>query len=155
MPTEVKEKFSSLSAFNITLTSLAGSAANVGRASDFVDNSSTRYGKVLVYVKLTQAATATGNKAAFVYALRSDGIVASGTDGITGNAAYTFLNAPILGVVGNKASPAAGEAVFGEFVFDNPGPKFGIGVSHDMSTALTANTGDNYVQWLGVNPESV
>lgn len=154
MPTEVKDKYSTAQEFVILLTGLKGSSLQVGRASDFVDNTVSRYSKVLVYVNLTQAATVSGSKTAYIYGLRCDNVSTVGTDGVTGDMAVTFLNAPILGLLANKSSPSAGESVMGEFVFDTPGPKFGIGVYHDMASNLTTNTGENFIRWIGINPEA-
>lgn len=154
MPTEVKDKYSTAQQFNILLTGLKGSTLAVGRASDFVDNTATRYQKVIVYTTLTQAATVSGNKSAYIYGLRCDNVSTTGTDGVTGDMGVTFLNAPVIGLLVNKSSPTAGENVIGEFIFDTPGPKFGIGVHHDMASNLTTNTGENFIRWIGINPEA-
>lgn len=154
MPTEVKDKFSTASRANISLDYLLGSSAGVGRQSDFIDNTTTRYQKVLVYAKLTQSGTVTGNKAGQIYGLRSDD-ANHRTDGAgTSDAAITFLNAPLIGIITNKSSPSAGDVVYGEFVFDTPGPKFAFGVSQDMCQSLSPGTGANWIYWVGVNPEA-
>lgn len=153
MANEIKDKYSSSAPFNIPLDGLTG-ITGVGVYSDFVDNSSSRYRSVMIYAKLTQSGTLTGNKAGYVYGLRADasGHRTDGAQATTGS--LTFLNAPLLGVMTNKVTPAAGDAIYGEFLFDTPGPSFAVGVSQDMCSTLTINsTGFNWVRWVGVNPE--
>jgi hypothetical protein len=154
MPTEVKDKFSTSARATISLDYLIGNAAYLGQQSDIIDNGTTRYQKVLVYAKFTQSGTVTGSKAATVYGLRYDNANHTSDGAGQSDASITFLNAPTLGIVGNKSSPAAGEAVYGEFIFDTPGPKFGFGVSHDMCQALSPGTGANWIYWVGINPEA-
>ena len=156
MASEVLEKFSALSTANISLDGLLGSASQVGRQSDFIDNSTTRYSKLLVYAKTTLSGTTSGSRSAVIYGLRGDGAFVHRTDGAsTGDSALTFLNAPVIGVMGNKTSPSAGDTVYGEFIFDSPGPRFAFGISHDMCTALSPGTGANWIRWIGVTSESL
>jgi hypothetical protein len=154
MATEIKDKYSAASAFSITLTSLLGSTANVGRQSSFVNNQSNRFQKLIVYARLQQSGTVSGSKAAYVYGLRGDAAGHATDSAASGDGAITFNNAQLLGVIGNKASPAAGEYIEGEFIFDTPGPEFAIGITHDTCSTLSNLSTGQWVKYIGVNPEA-
>lgn len=157
MPIEIKDKFSTSAALTITLASLASSTSGVGRQSTLVDNSTTRYQDLLVYVKLTQGTTPTGSKAAYAYLIRSDkdATTPHRTDGAgASDAAWTALNARLVGVLRNKTSPATGDVLYGEFAISAPGPEWGIAIVHDTGVALNATAGNHWVRWIGRNPES-
>jgi len=153
MPAQILEKFGPLTSLNITMTGLAGSASQSGRASDFVDNTSDRAGKAIIFVRMQLDATVSGSKSATIYGLRRDGANVSGSDNITGNAFVGFLNAPVIGMLGNRSSPGTNDIVTDAFIFNDLGPYWGIGVSHDMASKLTMNTGDNYIRYQYIWPE--
>lgn len=154
MAAEYKTKYSAVNVANITLSGLAASTSQVGRQSAFIDNSTTNYSSLLVYAGMTISGTISGSKAGYIYGLRGDG-AGHRTDGAgTGDAALTFLNAPLIGVMGNKATPATGDSVYGEFIFDQPGPTFAFGAYQDMASTLTINTGANYIKWVGITYQS-
>ena len=152
MSNEVKQLFGSPTAFTITVASLASSTAGVGRQSTLVDNSSTRYGRLLVFVKLKQGTSPTGNRGAQVYLLRGDGTNRDDGAGAS-DAALTVLNAQLIGQLVNKPSPATGDVLQGWFVVDEPGKEFGLAIVHDTGVALDSTGGNHLVQFIGVNPE--
>lgn len=155
MPSEIKEKFSTAAALTITLASLSSSTSGVGRQATFVDNSTTRYGKILLYLKIKQGTSPTSGRAVYVWALRSDAGTPQRTDGAgASDAALTAVAAQLIGVLQNKASGAAtGEDITGEVVFENPGPGWSIAISHDTGVNLDSTGGNHAVTWIGVNPE--
>lgn len=152
MANEVKEKFSTSAGFTITLASLASSTGGVGRQSTIVDNTATKYRRVIVYLKIKQGTSPTGSRAVYVYGIRSDGTLRSDGAGAS-DAGITILNAPLLGTMVNKASPATGDLLYGEFVFDSPGPEWGIAIVHDTGVNLDSTEGNHDYNWVGVNPE--
>lgn len=152
MANEIKEKFSTPAGFTITLASLASSTAGVGRQSTLIDNSTTRYRKVIVYLKVKQGTSPTGSRFVYVYGIRGDGTIRSDGAGAS-DAAFTRLNAVELGVLINKSSPATGDVLTGEFVFENPGPEWGIAIVHDTNANLDSTEGNHDYNWVGVNPE--
>lgn len=152
MANEVKEKFGSRTALTITLASLATGSA--GRQSDFVDNSTARYGKLLLFLKIKQGTSPTSARGVYVYGLRYDG-TGSRTDGAgASDAALTPVAAERIGYLPNKASGAAtGDDIIGEIVWENPGPNWAIAITHDTGVALDSTGGNHYVAYVGVNPE--
>lgn len=155
MANEIKDKFAASTALTITLASLASSTAGVGRQSDIVDNTTNRYQSVLLFVKIKLGTTPTGNKGAYVYLIRDDN---NGTNhrsdgaGAT-DAAITILNAQLVGVLINKSSPSTGDVLYGEFLVDRPGPKWGVAVVHDTVAAFDSTGSNHWVRYVGMNPE--
>ncbi len=151
---EIESSFSASTAFAITLASLASSTAGVGRQSDMVDNTTTRYGRVLVYLKITQGTNpATGGVS--VYLLRGDNhATPHRADGAgASDAALTVLNARLIGYFVNDAAPATGEVIYGECVIDEPGPKFGVCIVQSTTVNLNAVEANHWVRYVGINPE--
>lgn len=155
MANEIKDKFSTDAAMTITLASLASSTAGVGRQTDIVDNSTTRYGRLIIYVKITVGTTPTANRTIKVFAIRSDadGTTKHRSDGAgSSNAALTVKNAVLLGIIFVDAA-TSDTAYYGEFVFDTPGPEWGIAITHDTGVNLNATGSNHWVRYIGVNPE--
>ncbi|HEY1170225.1 MAG TPA: hypothetical protein VGH19_02540 [Verrucomicrobiae bacterium] len=153
MPTEIKDKFGSSTAFTITLANLA---TGVAKQSTIVDNTTDRFTRVIVYAKIKQGSTPTGNRTVTAYLIRDDNHGTNHrTDGAgASDATITIQNAQLIGVMNNKSSPTAGDVLYGEFVIDNPGPKWGIAIQNDTGANLD-NTGSNHwVRYLGINPEA-
>ena len=155
MANEIKDLFGSSTALTITLASLATSTAGVGRQSDIVDNTSARYQDIIVYVKLTQGTSPTGNKAAYVYLIRDDNNASNyRTDGAgASDAALTVQNAILVGVMRNLAAPSTGDVLYGDFLITKPGPKWGIVIVHDTGVNLNSTAGNHFVRYVGINPE--
>jgi len=157
MANEIKDKFSASAALTITLASLASSTAGVGRQSTLVDNSSARYGELVVYVKITVGTTPTANTPIYVYLIRSDN---DGTDHRTdgagaSDAALTVNNAPLLGVIMVPAT-TSDTAYYGEFStrpYGAVGPEWGIAIVQSTTVNLNSTGGNHWVRYIGVNPE--
>lgn len=153
MASEIKAKFGTATAFTITLASLATSTTGVGRQTTLVDNSTTRYARVLVYGKIRQGTSPTGSKGVNVHLIRGDGTRRSDAAGAS-DAAHTVLNAqPMIRAV-NKAAPSTGDDIYFDFVIDEPGPEFGLSINHDTGVNLDADAGDHYVYYVGVTYEA-
>ncbi|MBK7338516.1 MAG: hypothetical protein IPJ00_21240 [Saprospirales bacterium] len=131
---------------------MASSTAGVGRQSTLINNATTRYRRVIVYLNIKQGASPTGGRFLYVYGIRGDGTIRSDGAGAS-DAAFTRLNAVELGVLANKASPSTGDLLTGEFVFENPGPEWGIAIVHDIVASLDGTEGNHAYTWVGVNPE--
>lgn len=153
MPNEIKDKLGTSTAMTLTLASLADAA---GRQSTIVDNTSNRYGEVLVFLKIKMGASApTANSIVEVYLIRDDN---DGTnhrsDGAGGSdAGLTPLNAQLIGAMRNKASPSAGDVLYGELLIYRPGPKWGIAVVNRTGQAFDSTGGNHWARYLGINPE--
>lgn len=156
MANEIKAKFSGTppasTAMTISLGSLASSTAGVGRQTTIVDNTTARYQAVEVFVKITQGTSPTGNKFVYVYGIRSDGTLRSDGAGAS-DAGLTVLSAELIGVMPNKSSPSTGDVLIGSFIFENPGPEWGIAIVHDTVAALNSTGGNHSVSYIGINPE--
>ena len=53
----------------------------------------------------------------------------------------------------NKASPATGEIMYGEFLVRRPGPTWGIVIVQDTGKDLNVTGSNHWVRWIGLNPE--
>lgn len=154
MPNEIKDKLGTSAALTITLASLADGA---GRQSTLVDNGTTRFQEILVYVKCKMGSSApNANSIVEVYLLRGD--KDAGTEHLsdgagTTDAALTPLNAQLVGALRNKTSPAAGDLLYGEFLIHRPGPKWGIAVFNRTGISLDSTGSNHWVRYVGVNPE--
>ena len=152
MPSEIKDKFAASTALTITVAGLGNGSA---RQSTIVDNTTDRFSRVIVYAKIKQGTSPTGNRTVTAYLIRDDNNGTNHrTDGAgASDATITVLNAQLIGIMNNKASPATGDLVYGEFVIDNPGPKWGIAIQNDTGVALDATGSNHWVRFVGINPE--
>lgn len=153
---EIKDKYGSPTALTITLANLASSIVGVGRQSTLVDNTTTRFSRLIVYVNIKQGTNPTGNKSVYIYLIRSDNDGTQHADDEAGasDAAITILNSQLIGVMRNKASPATGDVLKGSFVVDAPGPEWGIAIVHDTAVNLDNTGGNHWVRFIGINPEA-
>lgn len=154
MPNEIKDRFATSTAMTITLASLGDGA---GRQSTLVDNTMARYQEILVYVKCKMGSSApNANSIVEVYVLRGD--KDSGTEHLSdgaesSDAALTPLNAQLVGALRNKASPSGGDVLYGEFLIQRPGPKWGIAVFNRSGQPFDSTGGNHWARYVGVNPE--
>jgi hypothetical protein len=155
MANEIKDKYGSSTALTITLASLATSTAGVGRQSTIVDNSTTKYQDVLVYVKITQGTSPTGSRRAYVYLIRDDGNATNHrSDGAgASDAGITIRNSMLLGILPNNAAPSSNDVLYGEFLINRPGPMWGIAIVHDTAVNLNSTESNHWVRYVGLNPE--
>lgn len=153
MANEIKELFGASTAFDIDLGGLASSTAGAGKQSAIVDNTSTRFRTLLIFAKLKLGTSPTGNKAATIYFIRSDGS-GNRTDAAgSAKGSLTVKNAQVIGQLSTGSSPATGDVLQDWFVVENPGREFGVAVVHDSVAALDATNGNHDVRYYGANPE--
>ena len=152
---EIKDKFSSSASLTLTPASLASSTAGVGRQSTMVDNSTTRYGRITLYVKITVGTTPTAARSIRIYFLRGDqNGTPHRTDGAgTSDAGLTVKNATLVGALYVDVA-TSDLPYYGEFVVDAPGPEWGVCIVHDTGVNLNATGGNHWVNWVGSNPEN-
>jgi hypothetical protein len=153
MPNELKEKYGTSTALTITLASLASSTTGVGRQSNMVDNSTSRYGLLHLFVKVKLGTSPTANKAVQVYLLKGNGSGLRTDNAGASDAALTVKNAPLLGVMTSGGSPATGDVLQKHFTIRDPGLEWGIAVVHDSGVNLDSTAGNHAVHYIGDNPE--
>lgn len=139
----IKQALNTAGTATITLASLANGS---GRASTAIDNSSGLYLSADIRVKVkTSGTSATGY--AEVYLIRSeDGT--NFTDSFAGtDAAYTPVNAILLGIISTPAT-ATYEKIFdtAELGLTLPA-KWAVGVVNRTGNALTSTAGDHSVTY--------
>jgi hypothetical protein len=157
MASEIKDKFGTSTALTITIASLASSTAGVGRQSNIVDNTTARYGGVVVYYKITQGTSPTGSKAVRFALIRADDDGTPHRDFAAGasDAGLTVVPDPNwVHVAPNAASPSTGDVLQGSFYVQSPGPKWGILIVHDTVAALNSTGGNHWLRYVGINPEA-
>ena len=157
MANEIKDKFGSSTALTITLASLAASNVGVGRQSTLIDNTTNRYSKLHIFVKVRQdgSLTPTANRAVYVYLLKADDNATEHiTDGGgTTDAALTIKNAQLIGALYNGTSPAAGDILYGEFIVYDPGRQWGVAIVNSTGRSLHSTGSNHWVRYVGANPE--
>jgi hypothetical protein len=156
MANKILPFFEPFASFTITVASLASSTAGVGRQSDIIDNSTNRYKRIRIFVKIKLGTSPTSAKGIYIYGIRGEKTgSALRTDGAAAtDAALTILNASLIAALGNKTSGAAtGDLVYGDFIFEDPGPEWGIAIVHDTVAALDATPGNHLLEWRGEEPE--
>ena len=156
MANKILDLFQTSTAFTITLASLASSTVGVGQQSTMLANSSGREQMARVWIKLTQGTSPTGNRSAYIYLLTGD--VDASTPHRTdaagaSDAGLTVLNAPLIGVVRNKAAPATNDIIYGEFLVRIAAPTWGIAIVHDTGVNLNSTGGNHYARYTYISPE--
>lgn len=152
MPNAILSKFATRATLTISLNSLATSTAGVGRQSTLVDNSATRYSRIILSASIKLGTSPTGNRAVYVYLIRGNGTERADGAGPT-DAGITVVNAELLGVMASKSSPATGDVLVGAFLIEEPGPEWGIAIVHDTGVNLDSTGGNHVLSYVGVNPE--
>lgn len=152
----VKDNFSAIGTATITLGTLASSTVGVGRQSTLIDNTANLYTTAQVACQIT-AGTSTGTNLISVYLIRSDN-AAPITDDNAGasDAAWTQLNAPLLGnIVVGAGTNVQYKAVFDTTFMGHLGPKWGVGVVHNLGNPLNATAGSHSITYTGVTQSVV
>lgn len=153
----IKQAFAAQAAITITLDSMVGSSATVGRQSTVVDNTTNLYLDALVFCSLVIPNTVPANdKAAYVYAYGWDGGGSPVyTSSATGSDATITIDNPttlkLIGVVPvptqNKTYQAGPFSVAAAFGGVMPG-KWGLVVINFTGTTFGAG---NAVTYIGVS----
>lgn len=155
MANEIKDKFSSPSVeISISLAALASSTVGVGRQGDIVDNTITRYQRLLVWAFLKQGTSPTGNRKADMYLIRDDNNSNRDDGAGTSDNAITILNAPHVSTGINKSSPSTGDVIYiPSTLIIHPGPKWTLAIVHNTGVNLDASEANSKIFWIGLNPE--
>jgi hypothetical protein len=154
MANEIKALFGTTAQLTLTAASLASSATLVGRQSTLVDNTTTRWQKIHLYCRVTTGTSPTASRGIYVFLLKADKFttpnVSTDNAGAT-DAAITIVGAQqIAGVVCDATSDKAYRF---DCIISNPGPAWGIALSHETAVNLNATAGNHAFWWLGENPE--
>jgi len=142
----IKPKFGTPAALTITLASLASSTAGVGRQSTLVDNSTTRYDLIRLFLKITTGTSPTAGKTIYIYAIRGDGTRRDDGAGAS-DAALTRVAATLLGTIAVDAT--SDKSYQKSLLLPYPGPEWGILVVHDTTVNLNATGGNHHIYWVG------
>ena len=147
----IKDNFATPGTYTITLGTLATSTVGVGRQSTLIDNSSNLYTSAQIACQVT-AGTSTGTNLVSVYLIRSDNAVPITDDNAgASDAAWTQLNAPLLGnIVVGLGTNVQYKAVFDTTFLGHLGPKWGVGVVHNLGNPLNATAGSHSITYIGV-----
>lgn len=152
MASEIKAKYGSVTAFTITVASLADASA---RQADIIDNSTSRFQKIYVFAKVKLGTSPSSNRGVFFYLIRDDGVTNVRTDNAgASDAAITIVNAQQVGALTTGPSAATGDVLRDAFVFLDPGPKWTIAVLNNSGVALDSTGANHTIEWFGENPES-
>jgi hypothetical protein len=153
MSNEIKAKYGASTPMSITLANLASSTAGVGRQSAMVDNSSSRFELVHLFVKVTLGTNPASNKTVQVYLLQGNGAGLTTDGASTAEAAITVKNAPLLGVLTSGPAAASGDVLQKQFSICEPGPCWGIAIVHDTGVPLNGTAADHALCYVGENPD--
>lgn len=133
---------------------MASSTTGVGRQSTMVDNSTNRYKRIQLSLKVTMGTTPTVNRNVYVHLIRDnrDATAIRDDNAGTTDAAFTIINAPLLMALTNT-STSTGTILRGNCVFEDPGPGWGIGIYHDCVAALDATESNHVLSFVGISDE--
>ena len=137
---------------SITLTGLASSTAGVGQQSTMLINTGTRYKRIRLYSQITLGNSPTANKGVYFYALRGDnnGFRTDNASGV--NTGISILNADPIGVMSNT-STVNNTALYKDMILEDPGPEWGVAVTHDTVASLNMTGALHFIRYIGEEPE--
>jgi hypothetical protein len=152
MPNAILDKFSAATTITIALGSLANGSARQGTV---VDNTTTRYPKVLVAASIKLGTSPAANALISLYLIRDDnGSGPIRTDGAgASDAGIALNNAQYIGTLSTGGGPSTGDVIADVFAVDSPGPKWTVAVSNGSGVTLDATSGNHTVEFVGVEPE--
>ena len=141
----VSDNFAALGTMTITLASLATSAVGVGRQSTLLTNTSTPNTTAQIHAQIT-AGTSTGTALVSLYLIRSDNVGIRDDSAGASDAAWTQLNAPLLGnIVVGAGTNVQYQSVFDTTSLGHLGPQWGIGVVHNLGNPLNPTAGSHLI----------
>ena len=154
MANEIKALFGNSgvsTAFTVTLVSLASSTAGVGRQTPMIVNTTTRFQTIHIFAKITTGTSPTVDKSIDMYFLKGNNNNYN-TDGAgASDAALTIVGADLLNSALTDAT--SDKAYYLEAVIHNPGLTFGIAIVHDTAVNLNSTAANQFIEYLGSNPE--
>jgi hypothetical protein len=143
----VSDNIATLGTLTITLGTLASSAVGVGRQSTLLTNTSTSAITAQIACQIT-AGTSTGTNLISVYLIRSDNVGIRDDAAGASDAAWTQLNAPLLGnIVVGAGTNVQYKAVFDTTFMGHLGPQWGVGIVHNLGNPLNATAGSHSITY--------
>jgi len=150
----LKDNLAAIGTFTITVAALASSTAGVGRQSTLIDNTTNLYSGAIIAAQITAGSVTAANNIISLYLIRSDnGAPIADDNAGASDAGWTQQNAQLLG---NILVPTVGTAIQYKALFDTAGlghlgPKWGIGVVHNLGNNLHATAGSHSITYTGYN----
>ena len=150
---EIKPKFSSVGTLTITLAGMVSSTAGAGRQSTLVDNATTRYRRIRLFAKVKSGDVVTAGQLQF-WRIRSDkNTAAIRTDNAGADDADRTVYAAVLL---HAIEMRTGEHThYTDFLLEDPGPEWGIAVTHSSGVNLSTTAADHAITWIGETDEVV
>ena len=147
MANQFADNLPTIGTVTITLGTLASSSVGVGRQSTLISNTNPSYPAAQVSIQFT-AGTSTGTNIFSSYLIRGDGVNMSDDNAGASDAAWTQLNAPLLGnVVVGAGTNLQYKNTFDTTYLGHLGPKWGIGCVHNLGNPLNATSGSFLVTY--------
>jgi len=156
MANDVLAEYQSLTAFTITIASLATSSSYAGRQTTMVDNSANRWPLVYHSFSFKVGTSPTASKFIYVSSIRSDkgGTAIRDLSAGASDAAMTNTGKMLDALFTFSCGAASTGDVFKKNMTQvDPGPEFGGHVSHDTGVNFDSTGGNHAWNWRGVNPE--
>lgn len=144
-------------AFTIALASLANSAAGVGRQSAEIDNTTTRFNRILVSASIKLGTTPTASGVAYLYLIRNNNATTPLRDDNAGaaDAAITIKNAQLIGTISAGTAPATGDVLTENFIINDVGPKWAIALVNSTGVSLDATAANHTISYSGITLDVV
>lgn len=150
MAANLMDSFATLGTLTVTVGTLATSAVGVGRQSTLVDNTTVKNIVAQVAARVT-AGTSTGTNLISFYLIRSDNSATADDNAGASDAAWTQLNAPLLGnIIVGAGTNTQYKAVFDTTSLGHLGPQWGVGVVHNLGNPLNATAGSHLITYTGI-----
>jgi hypothetical protein len=156
MATEIKRKYSAVTAITLDFTpSGAGLANDTGRQTAVIDNSTMRYERIELEVSVQLGTSPTAHSVFEIYCFRADD---EGTRHFDDGAAATEgvltpLNSQFVGMLRADSAGTTDQILKGTFMIDEPGPYWGIIVYNRTGVALKNSDTNDWLRYVGINPE--
>jgi hypothetical protein len=148
----IQPKFGTPTELEITLAALASSTSQtVGRQGPIVNNATTRYDLIRLFIKFTTGTSPTTGKSVFIFGIRGDGTRRTDGAGAT-DAAFTRQTAELLKTIPTDAT--SDKAYQPDVLFPNPGPEWTIAIVHDTGVNSNATPANHHVYWTGEHMEA-
>lgn len=152
MSTVKDSAYNAPAAITITLASLATSTAGVGRQGTVIDNTTTRFNRVEISASIKLGTSPVSNTAVYLYIIRSNNDGTAILDDIAGasDAAWTQKAAQVIGVLPTGPAAATGNVLSGNFIVNDIGAKWTVGVVNSSGVNLDSTGGNHVVSWNGM-----
>lgn len=146
----VSDNLATLGTFTVTLGTLATSSVGVGRQSTLITNTSTSAISAQIACQIT-AGTSTGTNLITAYLIRSDNVQTRDDNAGASDAAWTQLNASVLGnIVVGAGTNVQYKAVFDTTFLGHLGPQWGVGFVHNLGNPLNATAGSHLITYTTI-----